>query len=285
MPPMWNYVNQMPPMHSAIRAIQPDAIKTANSKPANQNLAALDLRHPWWFAKVKIWQIKNSLSAEFERISIPQKVCISYCYIQAGACRNICTILKALHLHHLASIHNEKGTERRDGPGQLQFALLQLVLLNMLLLPNDKSRFHGWSLACCRCLHFYTQLSWQSIKRNSSLSWGLKRTSAAISKMRQKHAKITITQVFGKYITVYQFIRLSVYLSIHPSNLSDPYLWDWNSWSPLRFRGFPASTIEAGWITGSGFHGAGNAANGKLCRVYAEAPRKADKMNEKYTKI
>ena len=37
----------------------------------------------------------------------------------------------------LASIHNAKGTERRDGPGQLQLLCsIQLVLLNMLLFPN-----------------------------------------------------------------------------------------------------------------------------------------------------
>jgi hypothetical protein len=47
------------------------------------------------------------------------------------------------------------------------------------------------------------------------LSWGLKRTSAAISKMRQKHAKTTITQVFDKIIyDILQSISLSVYLSI-----------------------------------------------------------------------
>jgi hypothetical protein len=110
-------------------------------------LAALDLRHPWWFAKVKIWQnknIKNSLSAEFERISIPQKVCISYCYIQAGACRNICTILKALHLHHLASIHNEKGTERRDGPGQLQFALLHSAGFAQYVATSKRQESISW---------------------------------------------------------------------------------------------------------------------------------------------
>ena len=158
---------------------------------------------------------------------------------------------------------------------------IQLVLLNMLLLPNDKSRFHGWSLACCRCLHFYTQLSWQSIKRNSLIELGVKANLSShqqnAAKTCKNHNHPSLRQNYIWYITVYQFIRLSVYLSIHPSNLSDPYLWDWNSWSLLRFRGFPASTIEAGWITGSGFHGAGNAANGKLCRVYAEAPRKADK--------
>lgn len=161
---------------------------------------------------------------------------------------------------------------------------IQLVLLNMLLLPNDKSRFHGWSLACCRCLHFYTQLSWQSIKRNSSLSWELKRTSAAISKMRQKHAKTTIIQVFGKiiydilqYITVYQFIRLSVNpsIQIYPIPIFEIETLD-------RFVGFAGFLRQP--LKLSGFHGAGNAANGKLCRVYAEAPRKADKMNEQYTK-